>query len=152
MHQISRTFLKVLLNIFNLQNWNSILTKHPFFASPQPLATTILLFPSKSLTIPDILYKWNHVVCVFLCDWLISLWRNVCLSLCPFFLFVLLFRAPLAAYGGSQARGQIGAAAASLPHSHSNAGSKPHLWPTPPFTSLCPFFNQVFCLLGCCGL
>ena len=31
------------------------------------------------------------------------------------------------AYGNSQARGQIGATAAGLHHSHSNAGSEPHL-------------------------
>ena len=31
------------------------------------------------------------------------------------------------AYGSSQARGQIGAAAASLHHSHSNSGSEPCL-------------------------
>ena len=35
------------------------------------------------------------------------------------------------AYGGSQARGLIGAVAASLHQSHSNAGSKPSLQPTP---------------------
>ena len=35
------------------------------------------------------------------------------------------------AYRSSQARGQIGAAAASLHHSHSNTGSEPHLQPTP---------------------
>ena len=35
-----------------------------------------------------------------------------------------------AAYGGSQARGQIRATAAGLHHSHSNARSKPHLQPT----------------------
>jgi len=35
------------------------------------------------------------------------------------------------AYGNSQARGQIRAAAASLRQSHSNAGSKLHLQPTP---------------------
>ena len=35
-----------------------------------------------------------------------------------------------AAYGGFQVKGQIGATAASLCHSHSNTGSKPHLWPT----------------------
>ena len=35
------------------------------------------------------------------------------------------------AYGGSQARGRIGAAAASLPQSHSSSGSEPHLQPTP---------------------
>ena len=37
-----------------------------------------------------------------------------------------LFRAALTAYGGSQARGLIGAAA-GLHHSHSNAGSEPRL-------------------------
>ena len=35
------------------------------------------------------------------------------------------------AYGGSQARGQFGATAASLHHSHSNVGSEPCLRPTP---------------------
>lgn len=37
----------------------------------------------------------------------------------------------LAAYGNAQARGQIGAAAASLRHSQSNLGSKPCLQPIP---------------------
>ena len=46
-----------------------------------------------------------------------------------FFLSFVFFRAAPATYGGSQARGQIGAAAAGLRHSH--AGSKPHLPPTP---------------------
>ena len=36
-----------------------------------------------------------------------------------------------AAYGGSQARGPIGAVAAGLRQSHSNAGSEPRLQPTP---------------------
>ena len=48
------------------------------------------------------------------------------------FVFVLsfcLFRAAPTAY--SQAKGQIGAAAASLCHSHSSLGSKPCLQPTP---------------------
>ncbi|WP_447305893.1 hypothetical protein, partial [Escherichia coli] len=48
-----------------------------------------------------------------------------------FLLLLLLFRAALKAYGRSQARGQIGAVAAGLHHSHSNSGSKPHLLPTP---------------------
>ena len=39
-----------------------------------------------------------------------------------FYLFFCLFRAELAAYGGSQARGPIGAVATGLCHSHSNAG------------------------------
>ena len=43
---------------------------------------------------------------------------------------LLLFRAVPTAYGGSQARGLIGATAASLHHSHSNARTEPHLRPT----------------------
>ena len=43
---------------------------------------------------------------------------------------VLLFRAIGAAYQISQARGQTGATATGLCHSHSNAGSERHLRPT----------------------
>ena len=51
------------------------------------------------------------------------------------YLFIYcLFRATLTAYGDSQAKGRIGAVAANLQHSHSNAGSKPHLRPTPQLT------------------
>ena len=48
-----------------------------------------------------------------------------------FFVFLLLRWAAPTAYGGSQARGRIGAVAAGLPQSHSNAGSEPGLQPTP---------------------
>ena len=55
-------------------------------------------------------------------------------SVC-FFIFLFfgggLWRAAAMAYGGSQARGLIGAIAAGLHHSHSNAGSQPPLRPTP---------------------
>ena len=44
---------------------------------------------------------------------------RVCVCVC-------VFRAPLVAYGDSQARGGIRAVAAGL-HSHSSAGSEPHL-------------------------
>ena len=40
------------------------------------------------------------------------------------------------AYGRSQARAQIGAAVASLHHSHSNTDSEPALQPTPQFTAI----------------
>ena len=43
-------------------------------------------------------------------------------------------RATPAAYGGSQARGLIGAVTAGLHHSHSNAGSESCLQPTPQLT------------------
>ena len=42
-----------------------------------------------------------------------------------------LLRAALEPYGSSQARVWIGASAASLHHSYSNAASEPHLRPTP---------------------
>ena len=48
-----------------------------------------------------------------------------------FFLLFLLFRASLGVYGGSQARGPIGATAAGHSHSHSHARSKPWLRCTP---------------------
>ena len=53
-----------------------------------------------------------------------------------FLLFVCLVFLPFrgllpTAYGGSQARGLIGAAATGLCHSHSNAESESHLQPTP---------------------
>ena len=44
-----------------------------------------------------------------------------------FFLAFCLFRPAPSAYGGSHARGLIGAIAAGLRHSHSNARSEPHL-------------------------
>ena len=54
----------------------------------------------------------------------------------PVLCFVFLsFRAALVAYGGPQARGPIGAVAASLRYSHSNAGSEPSLQPIPQLTA-----------------
>ena len=57
-------------------------------------------------------------------------------NLLCFVLFFLLFRAAPVAYGGSQARGSIGATVASIRHSHSNIRSKPHLWRTPQLTAM----------------
>ena len=53
-----------------------------------------------------------------------------------FYFYFLLFRAVPVAYGSSQGRGQIGAIAAGLHHSHSNVGSEPHLQPTPQLTAM----------------
>ena len=60
-----------------------------------------------------------------------------------YFLFIYLFIlsffaiswADPAAYGGSQARGPIGAVATGLRQSHSNAESEPRLQPTPQLTA-----------------
>ena len=54
----------------------------------------------------------------------------------------LLFRATPTAYGGSQARGPIGATAAGLRHSHSNARSEPRLQPIPQLTAT-PILNPL---------
>ena len=52
--------------------------------------------------------------------------RETVISICVFFFFFFfwLFRATPAVYGTSQARGQIGASAASLYYSYSNAVSE----------------------------
>ena len=47
-------------------------------------------------------------------------------------IFLAFFRA----YESFQARGQIGAVAAGPHHSHSNAGRKLHLQPTPQITTM----------------
>ena len=52
-----------------------------------------------------------------------------------FCLFAISWATP-AAYGGSQARGWIGAVATGLRQSHSNAGSEPRLQPTPQLTAM----------------
>ena len=52
-----------------------------------------------------------------------------------FFSVFCLFWAASEAYGGSQARGLIGAVAAGLDHSHRHARSKPCLQPTPQLTA-----------------
>ena len=46
------------------------------------------------------------------------------------FIYLFIFRAVLAAYGSSQARGLIRAAVAGLHHSHGNTRSELHLQPT----------------------
>ena len=62
---------------------------------------------------------------------------SYCNSIFSFFwfLFFCLFRATAVAYGGSQARGLIGAVAAGLLKSHSNAISKLRLQLTPQITA-----------------
>ena len=50
--------------------------------------------------------------------------------------FCLFFRAAPMAYGGSQARGQIGDIAAGLCHSHSKVRSEPCLQPIPQLTAM----------------
>ena len=64
---------------------------------------------------------------VGLLDLMVTLFLVSFLFLPFFFFFFAFFRAAPEAYGGSQARGPIGAIAAGLHHSHSNTRSQPHL-------------------------
>ena len=70
----------------------------------------------------DISNKWTH-----------KMWASVPgyfhVTFFFFCLFAVSWAAP-AAYGGSQARGLVGAVAASLRQSHSNVGYEPRLRPT----------------------
>ena len=91
----------------------------------------------------------QSTVCLLLHKNLRSVGKNI---LCSFFFFLVYFRATLeavevlrlfafsraapAAYGGSQDRGRIRAAAADLRHSHSNSGPEPCLRPTPQLTAM----------------
>ena len=77
-------------------------------ASPNP-------HPPSSLFIPSSLFVVSSSVYCFL----------------SFFFFLSFSRATPEAYGGSQARGPMGAVATELHHSHSHAGSKSRLRPTP---------------------
>ena len=52
------------------------------------------------------------------------------------FFFWFFFRVSPKAYGDSQTKGLIGATAAGLHHSHSNARSKSHLQPIPQLTAM----------------
>ena len=63
-------------------------------------------------------------------------WMLVRINCFFVFLFFFLFRATPAAYGSSQARGRIGAAAAGLRHSCSNARSELPLSPTLQLTAV----------------
>ena len=66
----------------------------------------------------------------FKCIWFFFFFAFSIIIITIFYLFAVSWAFP-AAYGGSQARGWIGAVVAGLCQSHSNVGSRPHLQPTP---------------------
>ena len=80
-------------------------------------ADSMLTFPF----VTPLLFFFNDYVYIF-----------ACLFVCFWSFFS---RAAPVAYGGSQARGLIGAVATSLLQSHSNARSELHLQPTPQLTA-----------------
>ena len=78
----------------------------------------------------------SHSPCLYCYGMKIAI-DNVCTRKASLFvLFCLVFfRAAPAAYGGSQARGQIRATAAGLHHNPGNTGSESHLRPTAQLTA-----------------
>ena len=74
------------------------------------------------------IYKHCLVALIKILSWLLPSSRGQIILVTVLF---FLFRTAPTAYGSSQDRGQIGATAAGLHHSHSNAGSKLHLQRTP---------------------
>ena len=74
-------------------------------------------------------------MCVKYCSATYFLFLFFFFVFCLFVVVVAISWAAPAAYGGSQARGPVGAVAASLRQSHSNAGSEPRLQPTPQLTA-----------------
>ena len=78
--------------------------------------------------------------CLSRCSWIFFFFKFIFFFVFLSFVVVVVvvvaisWAAP-AAYGGSQARGRIGAVATSLRQSHSNAGSEPRM-PTPQLTAM----------------
>ena len=96
-----------------------------FIELPKGLPVSLCGVPTCSEVILDFLFS--------LASHFQSIHHQPCQLFVPsiflFLFFFFLFLGPHA-YGGSQARGPVGAVATSLQHSHSNAGSEPCLQPT----------------------
>ena len=76
-----------------------------------------------------------HLICIpLLMAFVIS--SSAYIIIIIIILVFCLFRAAPMAYGGSQTRGLIGVAAASLRQGHTNVGSKPCLLSTPQLTEM----------------
>ena len=107
----------------------------------EPVAYNLMLGKwtkeSNIIIAPYIFWKILHIS--FVMDWsmylkIYSPWKAPIIFFIFIYLFFCLFAiswaAPVA-YGGSQARGLIGAVATGLRQNHSNAGSEARLQPTP---------------------
>ena len=75
-----------------------------------------------------------YIICIYIYA-LFQIFFFLSFVFCP-------FRATPMVYGGSQARGLIGAVSAGLHHSHRNARSEPRLQPTPQLTAT-PILNPM---------
>ena len=106
-----------------------ILSKHNSLHLPNPNSPSIPLLPPSSLA-PTSLFSLS--VSLFLFCREVHLYHILILFIYLFiYCLFLSSRAAPAAYGGSQARGLIGAVATGLRHGQSSVGSEPCLQPWP---------------------
>ena len=77
----------------------------------------------------SVAWIWTHIIMETTQVCSLLSYNGNSLNILFIYLFFLFGGTPVA-YGSSQERGQIGAAPASLPHSHSNTGSRTHLSPS----------------------
>ena len=85
----------------------------------------------------DVVYIYNRILLCHQKKWGFAIWQNMVGKYCSFFFFFFcrLLRATRLAYGGSKASSLIGAVAASLCPSYSNARPELHLQPTSQLTA-----------------
>ena len=129
---ILNTIFKVAFYLQSLQNTGYIPHIIPYI--PEPLLHSIVC-TSPSPT-PSSLPCSNHWFQCSTCEAATLLQSLVCVFIYLFIFIFCLFRATLTACGSFQARGWLRATAAGLHHSHSNARSKPPLWPTLKVTAM----------------
>ena len=105
---------KLICSIYLFGAFSTSLTAQAF----QPLDLNFALFPVSNTPSSS----WSQHI---------ASWANFLFFSFSFFLLLFFFRAAPVAYGHSQSRCWIGAAADSPCHSHSNVGSEPRLPSTP---------------------
>ena len=103
-----------------------------FFIQSDNFCPLMGIFNSFTLNVITDLFKFKSakILCItlvpqFLCLFLSLMLFETSIMILFYFIIIIFFRATVAAYGSSQARGQIGAAADGLRHSRSNTGSEP---------------------------
>ena len=133
-------FLAPLLKFMN-HKWKAVFMYSQFYSID--LYVFLKFQYHTVLTTGNFLVKWgckwespNFILpfrdCFGCAGSLASLWIwRLSSMFCKMGSWLFFFRAIPTTYGGSQARDQIGATAAGLYHSQSNARSDPRLWPTP---------------------
>ena len=115
--------------------WKINFLSIPIFSSPLPQTTSrqFSIHPFRNSSSFQCI--GIYILFTYLCTFMAHNSHTINLNI---FIYCLFFRATSMAYGGSQARGWIRAAAAGLCHSHSNVESEARLWPKTKLTAMLP--------------